>query len=158
AALIVSLQDALGGTTPTASELQTELARRDAMGLRYVGVVSSDGQRVAVDAGESVFPLHAMRTHEVEMQGGRARFIAPLPPPPGRGRHRVLPPQAGDDGGPPDTSFLAIEYDPPRYHRLRTYLGTTAVVGGIAIVVLVGFAIALARSTSRLVSLQEQGE
>jgi two-component system sensor histidine kinase HydH len=82
---------------------------------------------------------------------GRKHFHPPGGgPPPFDDHHRGHPP------GPHHA--LVIEFEPPVFEQLRTNVARTVVVGAVAGVVLIAFAIAWSRGVARLAAVERQAE
>jgi two-component system sensor histidine kinase HydH len=141
---------------PTRDELQGLLASESEFGLRYLAVLDGRGN-VSASAGSPVSPGgRPPLPGQLEMRGGRVRFVAPPPAPPA-GPHAGPPPPLAPPppgGGPPPPGgpgfALLVEMEPLLAERLiadaarSLWLGiATAVLFGV--VALVAFRLSAER-------------
>jgi two-component system sensor histidine kinase HydH len=134
------------GAPPTAHDLEEELETHRAAGLRYVAVF--EGPRVVAEAGTARMPDAMPRPGHSAVLEKRVRVTGPLFPP-RRPFHRFDRPP-----GPPPMTLLALELEPPVIEKLRGDLARIGVVGAVAGVVLIAFAIAWSRSARRLALIE----
>jgi two-component system sensor histidine kinase HydH len=132
---------------PTTAALERVLEAHRAEGLRYVAVVERGGHAVA-EAGEAKMADKPIRPGSPAIEGRRARVLG-IAGPPHRLPHGHGPPMLL---GPPP--MLVAEIEPPMVATLEHGLVHVAVVGGIASIVLLAFALAWTRSARRLAELE----
>jgi len=136
------------GGPPSEEFLAKELTTHQAKGLRYVAIAER-GTDVVAEAGTATIKATRMRPEEPIVVERRVRAASILPPP--RPGFFDLPPPPAF--GP---MMLVVELEPPVIVELRKSLMRISVVGSVAAVVLVAFAIAWSRSANRLAAIEQR--
>jgi two-component system sensor histidine kinase HydH len=144
----------------TPATLARLIAKHGAQGLRYVSLRDRQDHHVIVEAGESAIAEAPYLPGDIVRQGRRARLVALIPPrsetraggdpqraPPGPAQLRPFP-----------RPHLVVEFEPPLIERLRTDLRRISLVAVLAALVLVAFAVALSRTSTRLWKARQHAE
>jgi two-component system sensor histidine kinase HydH len=144
----------------TQETLAAVISRHDAEGLRYLALLARQDHHVIAAAGAPEVPEPQYLLGEVVRRGRRVRLVSLIPP--------LSETGASLDTRPSPTGpvllrpfprpFLVVEFEPPVIERLKGELRRIALVGIVAALVLVAFAVALSRTISRLWRAQEQAE
>jgi two-component system sensor histidine kinase HydH len=147
-----------GGAPPTTELFQQEIETYKDRGLRYVAVLERDHK---IEAGTATMPDVHLHPGESSTLGSRVRAAGLLPP-----IHFFdpsAPPPNGPPNGPPKgprphfgPGLIVVELEPPLIHQLRGDLLRIGIVGAGAVVVLVGFAVALTRNANRLAAIEQR--
>lgn len=150
AAVAVELTE--DGAPPSAAKLERALSAHEQAGLRYLAIVDREGHPVA-EAGAPEMQGVVPRPGQSRVVGKRARVSGPLMPP--RRFHPTgeRPPER-PPGMPIGPALLVVELEPPVIQTLRADLWRIAIVGGIAGIALLAFAIAWSRSAARLAEVE----
>lgn len=158
---------ASAGAPPTETSLGRVLAAHEADGLRYVGLLTRDGRPV-LEAGKAEITEAELRPGHSTRSGKRVRLTGPLlprRPPHSPSAMPPLPPfppfpsapgehERPERRGPGGMPILVLELEPPVIETLRRDLTRIGVVGGLAGVVLLAFAVAWSRSAARLATVE----
>jgi two-component system, NtrC family, sensor histidine kinase HydH len=154
AGLIVDLSET---EWPVTSEsLARTLAKHEAQGLRYIALVdSSHDHLLLADAGARTIAKPVDLPGEVVRQGSRVRLVDAL----ARLYARVEPLRdLAELTSRRTRSYLLVEFEPPVLQRLTKDFTQISVVGGVAALILIAFALAWSRTTARLSAVQQQVE
>jgi two-component system sensor histidine kinase HydH len=151
--VIVDLWEAESLTSQTLASL---LDKHETRRLRYVGLIDRQDHHVLADAGTATIAKASYMPGETFRQGRRVRLVALIPP---RAETRA----AGALDGPSllqpyPRPYLVVEFEPPVIERLQGVFLRIAVVAGVAALVLMAFAVAWSRATTRLSAVQQQVE
>jgi two-component system sensor histidine kinase HydH len=141
----------------TPETLVSVLAKHESRRLRYVGLFDRQDHHVIVEAGTATIAKAAYMPGETLRQGRRVRLVALIPP---RTETRAA---AGSPEGPAllqsyPRPHLVVEFEPPVIERLHAVLLRITIVATVAALVLLAFAVAWSRATSRLLAVQRQVE
>jgi two-component system sensor histidine kinase HydH len=144
----------------TSETLTSVLEKHEARRLRYVGLVDRQDHHVVVEAGTATIARTSYMPGETRRQGQRVRLVALIPP---RAETRAATSAAGAPDGPSllqpyPRPYLVVEFEPPVIERLQEVLLRIAVVAAVAALVLIAFAVAWSRATTRLSAVQQQVE
>jgi two-component system sensor histidine kinase HydH len=144
----------------TSQALASVLEKHQARRLRYVGLVDRQDHHVVVEAGTATIAITSYMPGETRRQGQRVRLVALIPP---RAETRAATGAAGAPDGPSllqpyPRPYLVVEFEPPVIERLQGVLLRIAVVAAVAALVLIAFAVAWSRATTRLSAVQQQAE
>jgi two-component system sensor histidine kinase HydH len=144
----------------TPATLAEVIAKHDAEGLRYLALLDRQDHHVLTQAGASEVLGPRYILGEVVRRGRRARLVALIPPVSATGAS--LDTESAPTGPvqlrPFPRPFLVVEFEPPLIARLQADLGRISLVGLVAALVLVAFAVALSRTITRLWRAQEQAD
>jgi two-component system sensor histidine kinase HydH len=143
----------------TPETLTAMLAKHEARRLRYVGLLDRQDHHVVVEAGTASIARASYMPGEAIRRGARVRLVALIPP---RAETRAVIHAAAPDGPsllqPYPRPHLVVEFEPPVIERLQAVLLRIGVVAAVAATVLIAFAVAWSRATSRLSTVQQQVE
>jgi two-component system sensor histidine kinase HydH len=144
----------------TSEMLTRVIARHGAQGLRYVALLDRQDHHAIAEAGVEALARPLYLPGEVVRQGRRVRLVALIPP---RSETRAASGPALELAGPAllapyPRPHLVVEFEPPLIERLQRDLRRVSGVAAIAAIVLVGFALALSRTTARLEAVQQKAE
>ncbi len=164
-ALAVAGEDAFSGGEwpPDSAVLQEFLDARSEDGLRYVGVLTAEGE-VLASAGE---PLGtSLEQGVLQRSGNRARVVHRLRFPRQRGagfrlRRPPEPPSSREEGGGrrrPRPPLVVYEFEPLAARALEAQSRHLLVVAGIASLGILGLVVAFARGMSQRERLLEELE
>lgn len=156
--VVVDLWDAESALTPDV--LAAVVAKHDAQGLRYMALLDRQDHHAIAEAGTAAVGGRRYLPGEVVREGRRVRLVALIPP---RSETRAALGPASALAGPTllapyPRPHLVVEFEPPVIERLQKDLRGISAVATLAALVLVGFALALSRTTARLEAVQEQAE
>jgi two-component system, NtrC family, sensor histidine kinase HydH len=144
----------------TPATLAAVIAEHDSEGLRYLALLDRQDHHVLAQAGSTEVLEPRYLLGEVVRRGRRVRLVALIPPLSATGAS--LDTDASPTGPvqlrPFPRPFLVVEFEPPLIERLQRDLDRISLVGLVAALVLVAFAVALSRTISRLWRAQEQAE
>jgi len=170
ARLIVELSEAEWPVTP--DTLTRIVARHQAQRLRYIALVDRQDHHASVEAGSAGIVKPFNLPGEVMRQGRRVRLIDALARLYARTEGRrdltaLTRPQLDNGasaardaalGAPDPRSYLVVEFEPPVIERLQDDLTRIWIVAAVAALVLIAFAFAWRRTTTRLSAVQAQAE
>jgi len=144
----------------TSERLATVIAKHDIQVLDYLALVDRQDHHVIIEAGAAVITKPFERPGEIVRQGRRVRLVALIPP---RAETRAVGNPAALFAGPEllqpfPRPFLVVEFEPPLIQSLQNDLTRIGVVAAVAALVLVAFAFAWSRTTTRLLAIQQQVE
>jgi two-component system sensor histidine kinase HydH len=144
----------------TSETLATVIVQHEAQGLRYVALLDRQDHHAIAEAGAAALARPRYLPGEVVREGDRVRLVALIPP---RSETRAASGLASALPGPTllgpyPRPHLVIEFEPPLIRRLQRDLRGISAVAAAAAVVLIGFALALARTTTRLEAVQRRAE
>jgi two-component system, NtrC family, sensor histidine kinase HydH len=144
----------------TSGTLSAVIAKHDAEGLRYLALLGRQDHHALAEAGASEVLEPRYLLGEVVRRGRRVRLVSLIPPLSATGAS--LDTESSPTGPvqlrPFPRPFLVVEFEPPVIERLKGDLLRISLVGLVAALVLVAFAVALSRTTARLWTAQEQAE
>jgi two-component system sensor histidine kinase HydH len=155
-ALLAAIRAELGETRgpPSSADLAAVVARHRAEGLRYAAIVHRD-RGVEAEAGERAMgDPRGARADEMIATNDRVRIAQPLlhgPPP----RDGAGPPPPPGLAPPP---ILVVELEPVLVAGLQETMTQARGVGGLAVVILLGVAIALSRDVARRAAASQRAE
>jgi two-component system sensor histidine kinase HydH len=140
--------------------LATVIAKHDPEGLRYLALLDRQDHHVLAQAGASEVDEPHYLLGEVMRRGRRVRLVSLIPPLSATGAS--LDTESSLTGPaqlrPFPRPFLVVEFEPPVIERLKGELRRISLVGLVAALALVAFAVALSRTISRLWRAEEQAE
>jgi len=140
----------------TADRVMSVLGKHEAQGLRYIAVIDRGDHHVIAEAGVRTILKPFGLPGDVVRLGRRARLVALVPPP---WETRAVPPFVGPRSSVTSPRpLVAVEYAPPLLARLQADLKGISIVAAVAALVLVAFALAWSRTTTRLALVQQQAE
>ena len=144
----------------TSETLAALIAKYQAQGLRYVALLDRQDHHAVAEAGTAALARSRYLPGEVVREGRRVRLVALIPP---RSETRAASGSASALEGPTllapyPRPHLVVEFEPPLIERLQNDLRGIAAVAAVAALVLIGFAVALSRTTARLEAVQGQAE
>jgi two-component system, NtrC family, sensor histidine kinase HydH len=144
----------------TSGTLTAVIAKHEVEGLRYLALLDRQDHHALAQAGapEVLEPRYLLG--EVVRRGRRVRLVSLIPPLSATGAS--LDTESSPTGPvqlrPFPRPFLVVEFEPPLIERLKGELRRISFVGIAAALVLVGFAVALSRTITRLWRAQELAE
>jgi two-component system sensor histidine kinase HydH len=148
----------------TSEKLAPLLAKHRPQRLRYLALADRDDRHVVAQAGEPAVTKPLRLPGEIVRQGRRMRLMEVIPPP-WETRAEMAPGASGAAGGSgaghpplPARPYLVVEFDHPIIEQLQRDLMQLSVVAGVAALVLMGFAFAWSRTTSRLAEVERRAE
>jgi two-component system sensor histidine kinase HydH len=142
----------------TSEALVPLIAKHQVQGLRYVALLDRQDHHAIAEAGTARMARPLYLPGEVVREGRRVRLVA-LIPPRSETRAAIRPASAGPSLlAPYPRPHLVVEFEPPLIERLQKDLHRISAVAAIAGLVLLGFALALSRTTARLEAVQKQAE
>jgi two-component system, NtrC family, sensor histidine kinase HydH len=144
----------------TSETLGPLIAKHEAQGLRYVALLDRQDHHAIAEAGAATMSGPPYLPGEVVREGRRVRLVALIPP---RSETRAALLPASALAGPTllapyPRPHLVVEFEPPLIERLQKDLHRISAVAAIAALVLLGFALALSRTTARLEAVQKRAE
>jgi two-component system sensor histidine kinase HydH len=144
----------------TRDTLAALIAKHGEQGLRYVALLDRQDHHVIAEAGTPAIAEARYLPGDVTQRGRRVRLVALIPP---RSETRA----AIDPGSPPigpaqlqpfPRPHLIVEFEPPLIERLKMDLRRISLVAVVAALVLLAFAFALSRTTTRLWRARRRAE